>query len=195
MTPYFTGYPFQGIKRQFSSPPRISSRYCYPSLLYNTRLYNVHRPGTHEPAGRRVHQRAPAAQSHQVEDRGNGRGRRPPLRHIPAAQGFARLRVENPQPVPGDRQHQTGRDRRQQAQSGHAGRGETHRGVQESQPGHVQLGDPRQTGKGALYKIYVPVFFFFFSYPPKHIVIIVVLLCSVYRFAHVRGGGGDGFFF
>jgi len=65
------------------------------------------------------------------------------LRHIPAAPGVARLRLQDPQPVPGDRQHQARRDRRQQTQGGHAGRGEAHRRVQEGQPGHVQLGNPR----------------------------------------------------
>lgn len=119
----------------------------------------LYRPGPHEPARRRVHQRAAVAQPYPSEDRGNGRGRRPPLRHIPSAPGVSRLRVQDPQPVPGDRQHPAGRDRRQQAQSGHAGRGETHRGIQKGQPGDVQLGNPRQAGQGAFTSIYIIKYF------------------------------------
>lgn len=104
----------------------------------------VHRPGPGQPVRRRVHQRPAVAQPHTAEDRRNGRGRGPAVRHIQTVARVARLRVENPEPVPGDGQHQARRDRRQQAEGGHAGRGAPDRGVQDGKPRDIQLGNTRQ---------------------------------------------------
>jgi len=37
------------------------------------------------------------------------------MRHIQTVAGVTRMRVEDPEPLPGDRQYPAGRDRRQQA--------------------------------------------------------------------------------
>lgn len=104
----------------------------------------VRRPGPGEPVRWRVHQRPAVAQPHTAEDCRDGRGRRAAVRHIQAAARVARMRVENTEPVPGDGQHQARRDRRQQAQGGHAGRGAPHRGVQDGKPRYFQLGNTGQ---------------------------------------------------
>jgi len=78
-----------------------------------------HRSGAGEPARRGVHQRAPAAQPHPAEDRGAGGGRRAAVRHLAPAARFARLRLQNLEPLPGDGLDPTGGDRGQQAARRH----------------------------------------------------------------------------
>lgn len=144
------------VRNTIQKHKRIASIYVY--ILYNimhniimftVRSWRVRRPGPGEPVRRRVHQRPAVAQPHTAEDRRDGRGRRAAVRDIQTAARVARLRVENTEPVPGDGQHQARRDRRQQAQGGHAGRGAAHRRVQDGEPGHIQLGNTRQ-----VYNIY-----------------------------------------
>lgn len=58
-----------------------------PNTRYTRDLYRmyalcVHRPGPGEPVRWRVHQRPAVAQPHTPEDRRDGRGRRPAVRHI-----------------------------------------------------------------------------------------------------------------
>lgn len=62
----------------------------------------VHRPGPGEPVGWRVHQRPAVAEPHTVEDRRDGRGRRATVRHIQTVTRVTRMRVKNPEPLPGD---------------------------------------------------------------------------------------------
>jgi len=122
--------------------PRSARTRC--QFNYTTNVARVRRPGPGEPVRRRVHQRPAVAQPHTAEDRRDGRGRRAAVRHIQTVARVARMRVENTEPLPGDGQHQARRDRRQQAEGGHAGRGAPHRGVQDGEPRHFQLGDSRQ---------------------------------------------------
>lgn len=128
-------------------PTRFFSRCTYVYLPCAPQFYlcvRVRRPGPGEPVRRRVHQRPAIAQPHTAEDRRDGRGRRAAVRHIQTVARVARMRVENTEPLPRDGQHQARRDRRQQAQGGHAGRGAPHRGVQDGKPRHFQLGNTRQ---------------------------------------------------
>lgn len=73
-------------------------------------------PGPGQPAGRSLHQRPPAAQSRAAQDRGDGASRCAALCHFPPAKGLARLRLQDPLPLPGDRIHPAGSHRGQQAQ-------------------------------------------------------------------------------
>jgi len=61
----------------------------------------VLRSGQSEPVGWRVHKRPPPAQPHQAQNCGNGCSRGSTLRHFEAAQGFPRLRLQNPQQISG----------------------------------------------------------------------------------------------
>lgn len=91
---------------------------CAPTSVHATG------PGPGQPAGRGLHQRPPAAQSRAAQDRGDGPPRRAALRHLPPAQGVARLRLQDPLPLPGDRIHPARSHRGQQAQGeGSGGRG------------------------------------------------------------------------
>lgn len=69
-----------------------------------------------EPARRSFHKRQAPAQPHPTQDRGDGPPRHQAVRHLPAAPGLPRLRVQNPVPVPGDGLHQTRGHRWQQTQ-------------------------------------------------------------------------------
>ncbi len=53
------------------------------------------RPRRCEPAGRGVRQRPPLARRRQAEDRGAGAQRGAALRHLEAAQGVARMRLQD----------------------------------------------------------------------------------------------------
>lgn len=61
----------------------------------------VNRPGSYEPTGRGVHQRAAPAEPHTTKDRGDGGGRSTTLRHLEATARLPRLRLQDPQPLPG----------------------------------------------------------------------------------------------
>lgn len=61
----------------------------------------MNRPGSYEPTGRGVHQRAAPAEPHKTEDRGDGGCGRAALRHLEATASIARLRLQDPQSVPG----------------------------------------------------------------------------------------------
>lgn len=104
-------------------------------------MCDVHRPGPGEPVRWCVHQRPAVAQPHTVEDCRDGRGRCETLRHIQTAARIARMRVKNTESIPRDGQHKAWRDRWQQAQGGHAGRGTPHRRVQDGKPWNFQLGN------------------------------------------------------
>lgn len=73
-------------------------------------------PGPGESTRRGFHQRAPVAQPHPPQDRGDGSPRDPALRDFQAAQGLPRLRFQNPLQVPRDGLHPTRGHRGQQAQ-------------------------------------------------------------------------------
>ncbi len=69
-----------------------------------------------QPARRRVHQRPTPPKPHSTKDRRDGLSGRATVRHLTSATGVARVRVQDPQPVPGDRVHPPRRHRRLQAQ-------------------------------------------------------------------------------
>lgn len=106
------------------------------------------RPRTREPARRRVHQRAAASEPHPAENRWTRGGGRSTLRNLPTAASLARMCVENPQSLPGDRLDSAGRDWRQQAESRHARNWESHRGHEERKSGHFLVGNPRTVDQG-----------------------------------------------
>lgn len=106
------------------------------------------RPRTREPARRRVHQRAAASESHPAENCWTRGGGRSTLRNLPSAACLARMCVENPQSLPGDRLDSAGRDWRQQAESRHARNWESHRGHEERKSGNFLVGNPRTVDQG-----------------------------------------------
>ena len=106
------------------------------------------RSGKGEPAGRSFHQRETAAESHPIEDRGDGGSGSASVRDIPSTASESRMREQDPQPISRDGEHPPRGDRGFQTPSCHPGGGETHRGLQEGQPRHLLLGDPRQTHQG-----------------------------------------------
>ena len=59
------------------------------------------RSGPRQPARRRLHQRPAAAQPRPAEDHRDGGRRRPAVRHLAAAARQPRLRLEDPQQIPG----------------------------------------------------------------------------------------------
>lgn len=71
------------------------------------------------------------------------------MRHQPPTTRLARLRQQNPSPIPRNRQHSTGRYRREQAARHHAQSSRQNPRLQTKRPGHLRLGDPRQTATGA----------------------------------------------
>jgi len=79
-------------------------------------MCRYYRPGSRQSARRSVHQRPPAAEPHPAEDRRVGGGGSPSLRHLPAAARLSRLRVKDPQSLPGDGQHPAGSHRRIETQ-------------------------------------------------------------------------------
>ena len=65
--------------------------------------YLFFRPGRREPAGRRLRERAAAAGLRAPAHRGAGHDGRAPVRHLQAAAGLARVRVEDTHQVLRDR--------------------------------------------------------------------------------------------
>ena len=61
--------------------------------------------GESEPAGRGLHQRQAFAKSNTAEDHRDGGGGGEAVRDQQAAEGQPRLRLQDPQQVPGDRQN------------------------------------------------------------------------------------------
>lgn len=108
------------------------------------------RTGSREPAGRCVHQRPSITEPYSFEDRRDGSGRYQAVRHIEAAEGVSRMRIQNPEPVSGNRIDQTRSDRRQQTASSHAGSRGEDRGFQAAESGHIQLGNTGEIDKGPL---------------------------------------------
>ena len=77
------------------------------------------RSGACQSAGRSVHQRTATSESHPAENCGTGGGRSAALRHLAAVARITRLRIENPQPLPGDRKHPRRSAGRHQTQAEH----------------------------------------------------------------------------
>ena len=91
------------------------SRHSGQYSIQDDPLSQLSVPGARQgqPDGRRVHQRSPPAQPCETEDHRDGRGRSSPVCDQSSAEGEPRVRVEDPEQVPGDREHQARHDRRQ----------------------------------------------------------------------------------
>lgn len=74
------------------------------------------------------------------------------MRHLASAPGQPRLRLQDPQQVPGDWFHPAGGDRGVQAQGGHPRGGKEDRGVQAGESRHFQLGDQGEVDPGMLFQ-------------------------------------------
>ena len=110
------------------------------------------RSGARESAGRSVHQWPSAAQPHPFEDRRTGGGRRPSVRHLAPVARVPRLRLQDPQPLPGDGQHPSrsvGRDEAEaEPPSGHP---TSYPGLPYGEPGHLFVGSARQVRNSLRY--------------------------------------------
>ena len=106
------------------------------------------RTRTRQSAGWRVHQWPSVAQSHSSENRRTGRRRSASLRHFATVAGVARMRVQDPEPLPGNRKHPAGCHWRIQAQGDHQRRREEDRRLSARESQHFLVGDPRQTHQG-----------------------------------------------
>lgn len=156
---YFTEYITQSSKRWFHAIEKCRMKFfrtkfnCMRHSCSLNRMLrywrNVpDRARSHESIGRRLHQRPASPKSHSLENRRNGSGWGASLRDIAATPRFSRLRIENFEPLPGNRFHQAGRDRRQQAEGSHPwDRGEDRRN-EEGQPWDLLVGDQGKIGEG-----------------------------------------------
>ena len=103
------------------------------------------RSGARESAGRSVHQWPSAAQPHPFEDRRTGGGRRPSVRHLAPVARVPRLRLQDPQPLPGDGQHPSRSRRWGQTEAQPPARHPApHPGLPYGEPRHLFLGNQRQ---------------------------------------------------
>lgn len=120
-------------------------------LISNVFSFYNSRPGSSESVGRCVHQWPTTPESRSSPNRGDGRPRRQTLHDFATTPGVSRMRFQDSESIPGDRQHSAGCDRRQQTQSFDARRRATNRRLPKGEPGYIHLGDTRSIGKSKLF--------------------------------------------
>lgn len=98
-----------------------------------------------QPTGRRLRQRPTPPERCTSPHSRTLPSRHKTLRHLQAAPGIPRLRLQDPSPLPRDGIHPPRRHRRIQTPRHHSQGGGVHQRVETEGPGHLRVGNPRQT--------------------------------------------------